>query len=43
MDDDETIRILRTIQRKLGRVVRPYYGTTPGDAVLTCRPSERSV
>ena len=30
MDDDETIRLLRTIQRKLGPVVRPYYGTTPG-------------
>ncbi|MFE7407732.1 hypothetical protein [Isoptericola sp. NPDC057559] len=30
MDDDDTIRLLRTIQRKLGRVVRPFYGTTPG-------------
>ncbi|MFD6177612.1 MULTISPECIES: hypothetical protein [unclassified Isoptericola] len=30
MDDVETIRLLRTIQRKLGPVVRPYYGATPG-------------
>lgn len=28
--DEPTIRMLRSVQRKLGRTVRPYYGKTPG-------------
>lgn len=28
--DESSIRILRAIQRKLARVVRPYYGRRPG-------------
>ncbi|MET8969721.1 hypothetical protein [Streptomyces hydrogenans] len=28
-DDESTIRTLRVIQRKLARVVSPYYGKTP--------------
>ena len=27
--DEPTIRTLRSIQRKLGRTIRPYYGQTP--------------
>ncbi|MEW1693873.1 hypothetical protein ACIQOF_39180 [Streptomyces sp. NPDC091265] len=27
--DEPTIRMLRSVQRKLGRTVRPYYGKTP--------------
>ncbi|MEV0781364.1 hypothetical protein ACIBLA_02190 [Streptomyces sp. NPDC050433] len=30
--DEATIKSLRSIQRKLGRTVRPYYGGTPSDA-----------
>jgi hypothetical protein len=30
MDDASTLELLRGIQRKLGRVIRPYYGKTPG-------------
>jgi hypothetical protein len=29
MTDEETINLLRGIQRKLGGVLRPYYGRTP--------------
>lgn len=29
--DESTIRTLRSIQRKLARTVRPYYGKTPRD------------
>ncbi|MFF2923812.1 hypothetical protein ACFVTP_15635 [Streptomyces celluloflavus] len=29
--DESTIRMLRSIQRKLARTVRPYYGKTPRD------------
>lgn len=29
LSDESTIRTLRSIQRKLVRTVRPYYGTTP--------------
>lgn len=29
MSDEETVVALRSIQRKLGRVLRPYYGKTP--------------
>ncbi|WP_405795192.1 hypothetical protein [Streptomyces sp. NBC_01506] len=32
LSDEATIRTLRSVQRKLGRTVRPYYGKTPGDA-----------
>ncbi len=32
LDDGATIRALRGIQRKLGRVVRPYYGRRPSEA-----------
>ncbi|MFJ6406984.1 hypothetical protein ACIQK9_15900 [Streptomyces hydrogenans] len=28
-DDESTIRTLRVIQRKLARVVSPFYGKTP--------------
>ncbi|MFF1926337.1 hypothetical protein ACFVW8_37955 [Streptomyces sp. NPDC058221] len=28
--DEPTIRMLRSVQRKLGRTVRPYYGKSPG-------------
>lgn len=30
LGDAETLAALRSIQRKLGRVVRPYYGRRPG-------------
>lgn len=30
--DEATIKTLRSIQRKLGATVRPYYGETPSDA-----------
>ena len=29
MNDESTIRMLRTIQRKLGKVLRSHYGRTP--------------
>ncbi|WP_331721612.1 MULTISPECIES: hypothetical protein [unclassified Streptomyces] len=29
LSDESTIRALRSIQRKLGRTIRPYYGKTP--------------
>ncbi|VVJ24921.1 Uncharacterised protein [Amycolatopsis camponoti] len=29
-DDGATIGVLRGVQRKLGKVVRPYYGKRPG-------------
>ncbi|MFD8782806.1 hypothetical protein [Kitasatospora sp. NPDC059599] len=29
--DEATIRMLRSIQRKLGGIVRPYYGTSPSE------------
>ncbi|WP_405612954.1 hypothetical protein OG292_12535 [Streptomyces sp. NBC_01511] len=32
LSDETTIQTLRSIQRKLGRTVRPYYGRTPSDA-----------
>lgn len=28
--DEPTLRMLRSVQRKLARTVRPYYGRTPG-------------
>ncbi|MFJ2951492.1 hypothetical protein ACIO8H_28220 [Streptomyces sp. NPDC087226] len=31
LSDESTIRALRSIQRKLGRTLRPYYGKTPGE------------
>ncbi|WP_406067147.1 hypothetical protein OG372_00245 [Streptomyces sp. NBC_01020] len=31
LSDESTIRTLRSIQRKLGRTIRPYYGKTPGE------------
>ena len=31
LQDDATIAALRSIQRKLGRTVRPYYARTPSD------------
>ncbi|HEY9367172.1 hypothetical protein [Streptomyces sp.] len=31
LPDDATINALRSIQRKLGRTVRPFYATTPSD------------
>ncbi|MFB6625342.1 hypothetical protein ACFCWD_14035 [Streptomyces sp. NPDC056374] len=30
-DDEATIRLLRVIQRKLARIVSPYYGKLPSD------------
>lgn len=30
LDDQETIRVLRSIQRKLAAIVSPYYGRSPG-------------
>lgn len=32
MTDEETIKLLRGIQRKLGGVLRPYYGRTPASS-----------
>jgi hypothetical protein len=29
LDDEATIRTLRSIQRKLAKVIRPYYGRSP--------------
>jgi len=31
LSDEATIETLRSIQRKLGRTIRPYYGKTPGE------------
>ncbi|WP_275005050.1 hypothetical protein [Promicromonospora iranensis] len=29
LTDDETVKLLRGVQRKLGNVLRPFYGRTP--------------